>query len=132
MPWKSQTSNIYREKNEGVMMRCKTIMDILWTILRLLVEPIQYLEKPKASLEQSLSISKPPWTVTYIKPVISPSLSSFLSFSNILRFNRYQWSTVLSYVGNSAGLCQGINTTGNMKFTAGINCISIIDLIKGD
>ena len=48
-----------RETNKGVMMRCKTITANLLTIVRLLVEPITPLEKPKASLEESLSIRQP-------------------------------------------------------------------------
>ena len=49
----------------------------------------------------------------------------------MLRYNRYRWSTVFSYVGNSAGRCGGRNRTGKMKCTEGKNCISITDLIKG-
>ena len=91
----------------------------------------KFFAKPKASLEESLSIRQNPWTVKYIKLVISPSLYRFFSFINILRSNRYWWSAVLSYVRNSAGLCGGRNTTGKMKCTASRNCLSIIDLIKG-
>ena len=49
--WKSQTENMSRETNEGVMVRFKIIMMNLLTIVHLLVEPITSLAKPKASLE---------------------------------------------------------------------------------
>ena len=129
--WKIKTSNMSRETNEGVMMRCKTINANVSKIVNLLVEPITSLAKLKDSIEAYLSIRQPPWTVTSSKPVISPSLSSLSSFVNMLRPNRYWWSTVLSYFGNSAGRCRGINTTGKKNFTASINCISIINLITG-
>ena len=127
-----------RETNEGVMMHCKSITANLLTIVGLLVENITSLAKPKASLEASLSIRKPPLTLTYSKPVISPSLSSLISFRSILRYNSrsprsigYWWSTVESYVGNSSGHCGGRNITGKMKFTSSIKCVSFIGLIKG-
>ena len=87
--WTSQTANMSRETDEGVMMRCKTITANLLIIVRLLVEPITSLAKPKSYLESYIYISQPPLTVTSINPVIYPSLSSFFSFSNMLRSNRY-------------------------------------------
>ena len=53
-------ANMPRKTNEGVMILCKTITANLLTIVGLLVEPITSLAKPKASLEASLSIRKPP------------------------------------------------------------------------
>ena len=117
--------------NKGVVMRLKTITTNLLTIVHLLVETITSLAKPKASLEESVSIRKIPWTVTSSKPVISPSLFSFLFFGNMMRSNRYWWSTVESHVGNSADRCGGRNTTGKMKCTASRNFISVIDIVKG-
>ena len=119
-----------KEMNKGVEMHCKTVTAILLTIVRLLVEPITSLVKPKDSLEAYISIRKPPLTVTFSKTVISPSLFRSFYFGNILRSNRYWWSTVLSYVVNSADCCGGRNATGKMKCTAIRNCLSIIDLIK--
>ena len=112
-------------------MRFKTITAKLLTIVRLIVEPITNLAKPKAYLETYLSIRQPPWTGTSSKPVISPSLSSFFSFGNILTLNRYWWSTVDIYVKNSAGWCRGRNITRKMRCTASRNCMSIINLIQG-
>ena len=120
-----------RKTNDGVMIRYKKITANLLTIVRLLVEPITSLEKTKDSLEAYLSISEPPWTVTSSKPVISPSLSRFFSFGSMLISNRYLWSTVLSYVGNSDGRCGGRNTTGKTKCTASGNFISTTNLING-
>ena len=48
-----------RETNEGVVMRCKTITANLLIIVGLLVEPITYLAKLKASLEASIYTIKP-------------------------------------------------------------------------
>ena len=129
--WTSKTANMSRETNEVVMMRCKKITSNLSTIVHLLVEPIKYLAKPKSSIEESLYIRQPPWTVTYSNPVISPPLYSFFSFVNMLISNRYWSITVLSYVVNSSRRCRGINTTGKMKSMASKNCISIVGLIKG-
>ena len=70
-------------------MRFKTITTNLMTVVHLIVEPITFLAKPKAYLEASISIRQLPGTVTSSKPVISPSLFSFLFFGNILRHNRY-------------------------------------------
>ena len=112
-------------------MRFKTITMNLSIILHLLVEPITYIEKPKASMEASISIRKLTWTVTSSNPVIYPSLYSFLFFGYMLISNRYLWGTVESHVVNSADRCGGRNTTGKMKWTESRNCISIIDLIKG-
>ena len=56
--WTSQTTNISREANEGVMMYFKTITMNLLTIVHLLVEPITFLAKPKASLEAYFYIGK--------------------------------------------------------------------------
>ena len=120
-----------RETNEGVMMRCKKITANLLTILHLLVEHITPLEKPKASLEAYISIRQPTCTVIYSNPVISLSLYSFFYFGSMLRSNIYWWSTVESYVGNSAGHRGGINTTVKTRLTASRNCIYIIYLIKG-
>ena len=120
-----------RETNEGVMMHFKTIAMNLLTIVHLLVKPITSLAKPKASLEAYFSIRQPPWTVTYSKPVISPSLFSFFFFGNMLRSNRYSWGTVESHVGNSDDSCGGRNTTRKLKCTEGRKCISIIDIIRG-
>ena len=117
--------------NEGVMMSFKTITTNLSTIVHLLVEPITSIAKPKASKEAYISIMQLPLIVTSSKPVISPSLFSFFFFGNMLISNRYLWGTVESHVGNSANCCRGRNTTGKMKCMASINCISIIDLIKG-
>ena len=55
----TKRANMVRETNKGVMMRCKTITAKLLTVVRLLVEPITPLAKPKASLEESLSIRQP-------------------------------------------------------------------------
>ena len=127
-----------RETNKIFMMRCKIITANLLKIVRLLVEPITYLTKPNTSFEEYLSISKPTWTVTYIKPVISPSLYSFSYFIIILIFNsrshrsiEYWQRTVESYVRNSAGRRGGINITVKMKCTASRKCLSFIYLIKG-
>ena len=129
--WTSQTWNMSRETNKGVILHFKTITTNLSTILHLLVEPITSLAKPKASMEAYIAIRKLPWTLTYSKPVISPSLFSFFFFGNILISNRYWWGTIESHAGNSADSCRGRNTTGKMKYTVSIKCISIIDLIKG-
>ena len=48
------------ETNEGVMMRFKTIMTNLSTIVHLLVEPITSLGKPKASLEEYIYVRQIP------------------------------------------------------------------------
>ena len=120
-----------RETNKGVVMRFKTITMNLSTIVHLIVEPITFLAKPKASLEEYISIRQLPWTVTSSKPVISPSLFSFFFFGNMLRSNRYSWGTVYSHFGNSADRCGGRNTTRKMKCTSSRNCISIVNLIKG-
>ena len=127
-----------KETNEGVVMRCKTITANLLIIVGLLVEPITYLAKLKASLEASIYTIKPTWTVNYSKPFISPSLSILLSFNSIMRSNsrshqsiRYWWITVESYAGNSAGRCGRINRTGKMKYTEIKNRLSFIDLVKG-
>ena len=116
--------------NEGVMMHFKTIKMNLLTVVHPLVEPITSLEKPKASMEASISIRQLPWTVTSSKPVIFPSLFSFFFFGNILRSNIYWWGIVEIHVRNSSDRCRGRNTTGKMKRTASRNFISIIDLIK--
>ena len=55
--WTSQTTNMSREMNEGVMMYFKTIMMNLLTIVHLLVESITSLAKPKALL---------PWLATTV------------------------------------------------------------------
>ena len=120
-----------RETNEGVMMLFKTITTNLPTIVHLLVEFVTSLDKPKASLEASISIRQPTWTVTSSKPVIYPSLFSFLFFGNMLGSNIYWWGTVESHVGNSADRCGGRNTTVKMKCTASRNCIFITNLVKG-
>ena len=88
-----------RETNEGVMMYFKTITMNLLTIVHLLVGPITYLAKLKAYMETSFLIMQLPWTVTSSKPVISPSLLSFLFFCNMLKFNRYWPGTVESNAG---------------------------------
>ena len=88
-----------REKNEGVMMRFKTITMNLSKIVHLLVEPDTALAKSKASLEASISIRQLPWTVTSSNPVISPSLFSFLFFGDMLISNRYWWDIVENHVG---------------------------------
>ena len=62
MLWKDQTekkygttrANMSRETNEGVMMCCKTITANLLRIVRLLIEPIKYLAKPKDYIETSI------------------------------------------------------------------------------
>ena len=131
MLWTSKTANMARETNKGVMTCCKTIMANLSTIVRLLFEAITSLAKPKDSLEASLHISQTTWTLTSSNTFISPSLSRLFSFGIILRYNRYWWSTVLSYIGNSAGRCGGKNTTGKMKCTESRNFVSVIDIIKG-
>ena len=113
------------------MMHYKTIMANLLTIVCLLVEPITSLVKPKASLAAYISIRETPWTVTSSKPVIYTSLSILLSFVNMLRSNRYWWSTVLSYIVNSASQCGRRKRTGKMKRKASRNCFSIVDPIKG-
>ena len=107
-----------RETNEGVMMHCKTITADFLTIVGLLVEPITPIAKTKDSPEAYISISKPPWTVTYIKPVIYPYLCSFLSFRSMLRSNGrshrsmwYWWSIFESYVISCDGPCGRRNRT---------------------
>ena len=107
--WTNQTANMSRETNEGSMMCCKTIKANVLTIVRLLVEPITSLAKPKAYLESYISIMQTLWTVTSINHVIYPSFSSFFSFWNMLISNRYWWSAVLGSVGNSSGRCGGRN-----------------------
>ena len=129
--WTSQTENMLRDKNEEVMICCKTITSNFLTIVRLLVEPSTSLSKPKASLEASLYIRQPPLTLTSSKTAISPSIYIFFSFVNILISNRYWWSTVSSYVGNSAGRCGGRNRTGKINYMADRNCLPILDLNKG-
>ena len=106
-----KTWNISRETNNGFMMRFKTMTTNLSTIVHIFVETITSLAKPKASLEAFISIRKISWTVTSSKPVISPSLFSFLFFGNMLISNRYWWGTVESYVVNSSDRCRGRNTT---------------------
>ena len=113
------------------MMRFKKITANLSKIVCLIVEPITYLAEPKDSPEASLYISQTTWTITSSKPVIYPSLSSFLYFGNMMISNGYWWSTVESYVVNSSVCCRGINTTGKMKLTESRNFNSIINLIKG-
>ena len=81
------------------MMRFKTITTNLSTIVHLIVEPITSLVKPKACLDASIFISQLPLTVSSSKPVISPSLLSFLFFCNIPKSNRYWWGNVESHVG---------------------------------
>ena len=49
-----------RGKNKGVIMHCKTIMANLLTLVGLIVETSTEIEKPKGSLEESLSIRQPP------------------------------------------------------------------------
>ena len=120
-----------RETNEGVIMRCKTIMAKFSKIVHLLGEPITSLAKPKAYIEAYISIRQPPWILTSSNPFIYPSLSILFYFINMLISNRYWWSTVLSYVGNISGRCRVRDTTRKMNFTASRNCISIINLIKG-
>ena len=120
-----------RETNKGFMMCCKKITAKLSTIVHLLVENITSLAKPKAYLEVYNYIRKYTLKVNSSKPVISPYLYNFLSLGNILRSNRYWWSTVLSYVGNSVGHYGGRNKTGKLKCTSSRNCIYIINLIKG-
>ena len=70
-------------------MRCKKITANSLTIVRLLVEHITSLAKPKAYLEAYLYIRKTVLTVTYIKAVIYPSLYIFVYLSSILISNRY-------------------------------------------
>ena len=132
LSWTSQTTNMSREMNEGVIMNFKTITMNLLTILHPLVEPITSLAKPKASLEAYFPIRQLPWTATSTNPVVSPSLFSFFFFGNMLRSNRYIWGTVQSHVRNSADSCVGRDTTIKLKCTASRNCISTIDLIKGE
>ena len=119
-----------REMNEGVIMNFKTITMNLLTILHPLVEPITSLAKLKDYLEAYIYVSQIPWTVNSINPVIYTSLFSFFFFVSMLISNGYWWITLLSYFGNSYGLCRGRNTTGEMKCTTSRNCLSIIDLIN--
>ena len=112
-------------------MHCRTITANLLTKVRHLVEFIKYLAKPKASLEAYISISQTTQTLTSSKTVISSSIYSVFYFGSILRSNRYLWSTVLSYVGNSAGRCGGIKTNVKTKYIENRKCLSIIELIKG-
>ena len=119
-----------RDTNKKVVMCCKTITANLLTIVRLLVEPSTSLVKLKASLETSLYIRQPTWTVTYRKAVISPSLYIFVSFGSMLISNRYSWSTILINVRNSACHCRGRNRTVKINCMESRNCFSLTDLIK--
>ena len=120
-----------RGTNEGVIMHCKTITVNFLTIVRLLVGPITSLAKLKAYLEAYVSIRQPPWRLTSVKSVIYPSLSGFFYFGSKLINNRYWWSTVLSYVGNSADRCGGVNITVKMKFTKNRNCLYFPTFYRG-
>ena len=127
-----------RDMNKGFMILCKTITANLLEILGLLVEPSTSISKPKGCLEAFLPIGKPLWTLTYKYPMIYSSLSSFFSFSSMLISNSIShpsigcwWSTVESYVRNSAGRCGSRNRTRKMKCTESRNCLSIIHLING-
>ena len=113
------------------MMCSKTITMNLSTIVHLIVEPITSLSKPKASLEASIYIRQLPWTLTSSKPVISPSLFSFLFFGNMLSSNRYSLDNVEIHVVNSSDICGEKSTTRRLNWTAIRNCISIINLVKG-
>ena len=99
-------------------MRCKSIKSILLTVVFFLVEPSTAIAKPKDSTEEYFSIRQSTWTVTSINTVIDPSLSSSFSFNSLLRSNSrsQQWTTVESYVGNSAEFCGKKNRTE--KFSA--------------
>ena len=76
-----------REKNEGFMMHCKSVMNNFLTVLGLIVEPSTEIAKPKGSIQESLSIRKHPIGVTSSNNVISPSLSSFFFFRSRLISN---------------------------------------------
>ena len=120
------------------MMRCKAFTANLLTVVRLLIEPSTYIEKLKASLEASISVSQNPITVASSSPVVSTSLSSSFFFSRILKSKsishqsiRKRRSTVESYVVNISDLCGIKSRTIKMKCTESRNCLSFIDLIKG-
>ena len=76
-----------RVTNEGVVVCCKAVTANLLTEVGLVVEPITTIAKLKSSFEASISIRKPPITVTSSNPFISPSPSSFFFFSSMLRSN---------------------------------------------
>ena len=136
--YEATRENVSRETNEGVMIRCKEITDNLLTVVGLIVEPRKAIEKPKSSIGEYISISQPQQTVTSSKPFIYHYIYSFFFFISMMRSNGrsyrcilYLWSTVESYIGNSAGLCESINRTGKMKCTASKYCIYFVELIKG-
>ena len=132
----TKSASMLMETNKGVMLRWKTIINNLLTIVGLLVEPITSHAKSKDSLESSLSIRQPPWIETSSNPVIYPFLYEFLSFRIMMRSNSrsywsiwYWWSTVESYVGNSSGRYGVRNRTGKMKCTESRYCLYFINLM---
>ena len=58
--WMSQTTNMSRETNGGVMMHVKKITMDLLTIVHPLVEPTRSLAKTKASLDASFPLGNFP------------------------------------------------------------------------
>ena len=131
-------SNMSRVMNKVVMMCCKAVKVNLLAVVGLIVEPSTSIEKPNGYVEEYLSISQHNINATYYNTVISTSLSSFFFFIIMMLSNgrihlsiHKGWSTVESYVRNSAELCGRRSRTGKMKFAASRNCISLINLIKG-
>ena len=113
------------ETNEWVMLHCKKVTMNMSTIVHpFIVETMTSVAKPKASLEEYISIRQLLLTVTSSKPVISPSQLSFLFFGKMR-------GTVLNQVRNSADSCGGRNRSRKLMWTEIRNCIFIIDLIKG-
>ena len=109
-----------RVMNEGVVICCKEITDNFLTVVDLLVRPIKTIVKPKGSLETYFFIRQPPLTVNSSNLVKYPSLSNFFFLGIMIRSNirSHQWSTVESYVVNSADLCVRRNRTVKMNYTA--------------
>ena len=87
-------ANMSRDINEEFVMCCKSITAKLLKVVSLIVEPSTSIAKLKVSLEESINIRQPPQTVNTGNLVKYTSISSFLFFSSMLRYNSRSFQSI--------------------------------------